>query len=459
MGGGVSGLSTAYYLSQAGIPSVLFEKTNRLGGLIQTDLIQNCRLEAGPDSFLAAKPAVKELAHDLPGLESQIISSNDSARRVFVARAGRLIPLPAGMVMMAPGKWLPVLRSELLSTRAKVRLLQETLRKPQQRTEDISVGQFVEDHFGSEVSEFIADPLLSGVYGGNAASLSAASVLPRFVAYEQKYGSLIRGARRELRARSRSAPLFQSFHDGMQVLTDSLARANSDRVSVVHAEVSQVQRSGSLWQVRAGAQTFSSPDLVLACPAQVCGRLLDDSASPLAEELSAIPYSSAILVTLVHERAALGHPLDGFGFLVPAGQRKVLAAATWVSVKFPVRTPPHLAALRGFIVGAEAARLLEAPDSAVINLVHEDFSRWMGTNARPLFSTIHRWPDSMPQYVVGHTERRGKIARLLEHYPGLFLAGNAYDGVGIPDCIRGAQEISKLVACRRIQLKRIEPLT
>jgi oxygen-dependent protoporphyrinogen oxidase len=450
VGGGVSGLSTAYYLSQSGIPSVLFEKTNRLGGLVQTDLIQNCRLEAGPDSFLAAKPAVKELAHDLPGLESQIIGSNDAARRVFVARDGRLVPLPAGMVMIAPGKWLPVLRSELLSTRAKVRLLQETLQRPKQRTEDISVGQFIEDHFGPEVLECIAGPLLSGVYGGDAASLSAASVLPRFVAYERKYGSLIRGVRRELRARSSSAPLFQSFRDGMQALIDSLAQAGGDRARVIHTEVSQVQRSGSLWRVRAGKQTFSSPDLVLACPAHVCGRLLESSAASVAQELGAIPYSSAILVTLVYDRAALGHPLNGFGFLVPAGQRKVLAAATWVSVKFPVRTPSHLAALRGFLVGPEAADLLDAPDAAVIDLVREDFSRWMGTNAGPLFSTIHRWPDSMPQYSVGHSERREKIARLLEQYPGLYLAGNSYDGVGIPDCIRLAQQISKQVVSRRI---------
>jgi oxygen-dependent protoporphyrinogen oxidase len=450
VGGGVSGLSTAYYLAQSGIPSVLFEKTNRLGGLIQTDLIQNCRLEAGPDSFLAAKPAVKELAQDLPGLESQIISSNDVARRVFVGRDGRLVPFPAGMVMMAPGKWPPILRSGLLGVRAKAHLLQETFRKPRQRTQDVSVGEFVEDHFGSEVLEFIADPLLSGVYGGDAASLSAVSVLPRFVGYEQKYGSLIRGVHRELRERTSSASLFQSFRDGMQALTDSLARANSGRVRVIHAEVSSVERSGSRWQISAGEQTFASPDLVLACPAHACGRLLENSALPLAEELSAIPYSSAILVTLVHERAALGHPLDGFGFLVPARQRKVLAAATWVSVKFPIRTPPDLAALRGFIVGSEAASLREAPDAAVIDLVREDFSRWMGTNARPLFSTIHRWPDSMPQYVVGHAGRCEKITRLLEEYPGLFLAGNAYDGVGVPDCIRGAQEISKLVVRRRI---------
>ncbi|MGH9693355.1 MAG: protoporphyrinogen oxidase, partial [Bryobacteraceae bacterium] len=344
------------------------------------------------------------------------------------------------MVMMVPGKWPPVLRSELLSPRAKARLLQETFRKPQQRTEDISVGRLVEDHFGSEVLEFIAAPLLSGVYGGDTANLSAASVLPRFLAYEQKYGSLIRGARRELRPKKKREPLFQSFRDGMQVLTDSLARESGGHVSAVHAEISRVQRSGSLWQVSAGEQTLSSPDLVLACPAHVCARLLESSAVPLAEELSAIPYSSAILVTLVYELATLGHPLNGFGFLVPARQRKALAAATWINVKFPVRIPSHLAALRGFIVGAEATTLFHAPDADVIDLVREDFSRWMGIEARPLFSTIHRWPDSMPQYVVGHSERRAKIARLLEQYPGLFLTGNAYDGIGIPDCIRGAQE-------------------
>ena len=193
-----------------------------------------------------------------------------------------LVPLPAGMVMMVPGKWPPVLRSELLSARAKVRLLQETFRKPQQRTEDISVGRFVEDHFGSEVLEFIADPLLSGVYGGDAASLSAASVLPRFVAYEQKYGSLIRGARRELRRKKNREPLFQSFRDGMQVLTDSLAREQAaDASAWFTPKCPSVQRSGSLWQVSAGEQTFSSPDLVLACPAHVCARLLEGSARHL----------------------------------------------------------------------------------------------------------------------------------------------------------------------------------
>ena len=448
VGGGISGLSTAYYLSQAGISSILFEKTTRLGGLIQTDVIQGCRLEAGPDSYLAAKPAIKELAHDLPALESQIISSNDASRRVFVARDGRLLPLPADMVMMAPGKWPPILRSDLLSARTKAHLVREVFRKPRKRTEDISVGELVEDHFGSEVLELIAAPLLSGVYGGQTTALSAASVLPRFLAYEEKYGSLIRGARRELRQKKKREALFQSFRDGMQVLPDSLARTAAGHLSVVHSEIDEVRPYGSVWQIRAGEQTLSSPNLVLACPAHVCSRLLENSAAPLAEELSAIPYSSAILVTLVYDRAALGHPLNGFGFLVPAHERNVLAAATWINVKFPIRIPPHLAALRGFIVGDEATDLLAASDADIIELVRQDFSRWMGADAHPLFSTIHRWPNSMPQYVVGHSARCARIECLLEGHPGLFLAGNAYYGVGIPDCIHNAQEISKQVAAR-----------
>jgi len=448
VGGGISGLSTAYYLSQAGISSILFEKTTRLGGLIQTDVIQGCRLEAGPDSYLAAKPAIKELARDLPALESQIISSNDTSRRVFVACDGRLLPLPSGMVMMAPGKWPPILRSDLLSAHAKAHLLREIFRKPRKRTEDISVGELVEDHFGSEVLELIAAPLLSGVYGGQTTALSAASVLPRFLAYEEKYGSLIRGARHELRQKKKREALFQSFRDGMQVLPDSLARAAAGHLSIVHAEIDEVKPYGSVWQIRTGEQTLSSPNLVLASPAHVCSRLLQNSAAPLAEELSAIPYSSAILVTLVYDRAALRHPLNGFGFLVPAHERNVLAAATWINVKFPIRIPPHLAALRGFIVGAEAMNLLAASDTDVIELVRQDFSQWMGIDTRPLFSTAHRWPNSMPQYVVGHSARCARIECLLEGYPGLFLAGNAYYGVGIPDCIRSAEEISKQLIAR-----------
>jgi protoporphyrinogen/coproporphyrinogen III oxidase len=455
VGGGVSGLATAYFLSKAGIPSTIIEKENRLGGLIKTDLIEGCQLEAGPDSYIASKPALTELARELPALagqllSEQIIGSNDQARRVFVARRGKLVPLPKGMVMMVPGQWSSLLRSPLLSVGAKWRILKETLAQPRQRAEDISVGQLVGEHFGREVLEYLTEPLLCGVYGGNSASLSAQSVLPRFAAYEQKFGSLVKGVRREARNYKPSGPMFLSLRDGMQALTDALAAAIAESTNIIHAEAVQIQQSGSSWRVQAGDSWLEANRLILACPADVAGKLLQNSAAPLAGELSAIPYSSAVLAMLVYDRAELNHPLDGFGFLVPQAERKTIAAATWVNTKFPSRVPPGLAALRGFIVGDQAVRLLNTPQADIIQRVRDDFRHFMGVTAAPRFCTVHAWPRSMPQYVVGHARRRQNIAQILPQYPGLALAGNAYDGVGIPDCIRMAKEVVKQISDRRV---------
>ncbi|HEY1946186.1 MAG TPA: protoporphyrinogen oxidase [Bryobacteraceae bacterium] len=449
VGGGVSGLATAYFLSKAGIPSTIIEKENRLGGLIKTDLIEGCQLEAGPDSYIASKPAVTELARELPALAGQVMGSNDQARRVFVARRGKLVPLPKGMVMMVPGQWGPLIRSPLLSVGAKWRILKETLAQPRQRAEDISVGQLVEEHFGREVLEYLTEPLLCGVYGGNSASLSAQSVLPRFAGYEQKFGSLVKGVRGEARNKP-SGPMFLSLRDGMQTLTDALAGAIAESTNVVFAEATRIERSGSIWRVKAGDAWLEANRLMLACPAHVAGKLLQASAPPLASELSAIPYSSAVLAMLVYNRAELNHPLDGFGFLVPQAERKTIAAATWVNTKFPSRVPPGLAALRGFIVGDQAVQFLNTPQADIIQRVRDDFRHFMGVTAAPRFGTVHAWPRSMPQYVVGHARRRQNIAQILPQYPGLALVGNAYDGVGIPDCIRMAKEVVKQISETRV---------
>ncbi|HMF77864.1 MAG TPA: protoporphyrinogen oxidase [Bryobacteraceae bacterium] len=445
VGGGVSGLATAYFLSKAGIPSTIVEKANRLGGLIKTDLIEGCRLEAGPDSYIASKPAVTELARELPVLAGQVMGSNDEARRIFVARGGKLVPMPKGMVMMVPGQWGPLLRSPLLSLGGKWRILKETLSQPRHRAEDISVGRLVEDHFGHEVLEYLTEPLLCGVYGGDSANLSAQSVLPRFAGYEEKYGSLVKGIRREVREKP-NGPMFLSLRDGMQALTDALSGAIADSTNVIHAEATHVERSSLGWRLKAGGAWLQASRLVLACPAHAAGKLLQTEAAPLSAELSAIPYSSAILAMLVYDRTALDHPLDGFGFLVPQAERKTIAAATWINTKFPSRLPAGRAALRGFIVGEEAHRLLNVPQAEIIARVREDFRRFMGITSTPLFSTVHFWPDSMPQYVVGHNRRQQSILKLLGGYPGLGLVGNAYDGVGVPDCVRRAKELVKQIA-------------
>jgi oxygen-dependent protoporphyrinogen oxidase len=443
IGGGVSGLATAYFLSRYAIPSTIVEKSWRTGGLIKTDLTDGCQLEAGPDSYIATKPAVTELTQELPGLRDQIIGSNDAARRIFVVRDGKLQAMPQGMVMMVPGDWDALKKSSVVSAQAKRAIHRETKWKPLERKEDISVGQLVEEHFDAEVLEYLTEPLLCGVYGGESERLSAESVLPRFMGYERKYGSLVKGVRQELHDKPRAGSLFLSLRDGMQTLTNSLAAAGAGRANVVRGEVIAVKQDGRQWQVRVGKEMLTAGSVVLCCPAHVNAQLLAASVPSVANELAAIPYSSAILVMMVYDQAALGHSTDGFGFLVPRGERKTIAAATWVNTKFPSRIRPGLAALRAFIVSHRAVELAEATEAEIVALVQDDYKRLMGITAQPLFHTFHRWPNSMPQYVVGHAQRVTSLFQQLTEYPGLFLAGNAYDGVGIPDCVRRARDIAQ----------------
>jgi protoporphyrinogen/coproporphyrinogen III oxidase len=439
VGGGVSGLATAYFLAARGIASTLFEKSDRLGGVIKTDIREGCRLEAGPDSFLSAKPAVADLARAL-GLDGHIIGSNEKTRRVYVVRNGKLVAMPKGMVMMVPAQWTPVFRSRLFSIGAKVRLFAETFEKPRIRSEDVSVGQLVQEHFGREVLEYITEPLLCGVYGGDSGSLSAESVLPRFLGYEARYGSLVKGVRQESRKATPPAPLFSSFRNGMGELIDALASGSQSHCRIVHSAVTQVEQTAGGWRVTADGKALDGSSLVLACPSYVSGELLRNISPSLASHLSAIPYSSAILVTLVLEASQVERKLDGFGFLVPRAERRSIAAATCIHKKFPDRIRSDLAAIRAFIVGKEAKELLHEPESALVDLVRQELLRLTGVQGQPVFSTVYTWPDSMPQYVVGHKERQRAITETLEHFAGLYLVGNSYDGVGIPDCIRLAKQ-------------------
>lgn len=447
VGAGVSGLSAAYFLSRSGIRSTLIEKADRLGGLIKTDLVGGCELEAGPDSYLAAKPAVTELAQELPALKDQIIGSNDASRRIFVVRGGKLMPMPPGMVMMVPTRWGTCLGSPLFNLKTKLGFFAEMLRKPIERRDDISVEQFVTDHLGKEVLRYVAEPLLSGVYGGDSARMSTESVLPRFLAYERTYGSLIRGARREHRGASRQS-IFLSFRSGMQTLTDSLAQAAANHTQILHAQATRVERSAGGWRVHVGQDRIQTKHVILACPAYVAAELIEGPVPSLASELAAVRYTSAILVNLVYERSSLKHALNGFGFLVPRHERRSIAAVTYVSTKFPNRVPAALAAVRAFFVDPEAGSFLSASNDTLIDLVRSELRRLSRIDAAPLFWNVQRWPNSMPQYEVGHPQRCKKISGLLESCRELYLIGNAYQGVGIPDCVCVAKETAKRITAQ-----------
>jgi oxygen-dependent protoporphyrinogen oxidase len=355
--------------------------------------------------------------------------------------------------MMVPGDLRAAFESPLLGTVTKFRLLRETRMKPRTRTEDFSVGELVTDHFGPEMLEYVAEPLLCGVYGGDAEQLSANSVLPRFIAYEKRFGSLIKGVKHDQQKPAETTgSLFRSFEGGMQTLSDALVKATAKSVPVIHSEVTRIDKADGGWRVQMGQESMSCSRVVLACPAHISSALLERSAPELATELSRIPYSSAILAMLVFDRAALGHSLDGFGFLIPRRERKTIAAATWVNTKFPARIRTGLAALRGFIVGSKAEELIRggADKDAVSALVLADFQRLMGFTATPLFSTVYFWPKCMPQYVVGHQSRVKSLLRLEDKSAGIHLASNILEGVGVPDTIRRAKDVAKQIAADRV---------
>ncbi|MGC2657263.1 MAG: FAD-dependent oxidoreductase, partial [Bryobacteraceae bacterium] len=213
-------------------------------------------------------------------------------------------------------------------------------------------------------------------------------------------------------------------------------------------EALSIEREDSSWRVRVGGDWISARDVVLACPAYVSGSIVGTVAPELGREVSSIPYSSAILLTLIFQRAELNHLVSGFGFLTPPSERKTLAAATYIHTKFPSRVGEGLAALRGFVVGNQAETLMNAPDSDLLRLVREDFKRLLKIEAQPVTYAIHRWPKSMPQYVVGHAERYRRICQHLQGLPGLYVISNAYEGVGIPDCVRLAKETANSLASR-----------
>ena len=446
IGGGISGLSAAFYLSRRGVKTTLVEPSVRLGGLIQTNLISGCRLEAGPDSFIATKPAVQQLAMDL-GIQHDLIGSNDAERRVFIVRHGALTPMPKGMAMMVPTDIAAALASPLFGEDSKQCFRSEENTLPLQRPGDFSIRELVEPHFGTEALEYVTEPLLSGVYGGNAAELSARSVLPRFVEYERVYGSLIEGARREART-AQPGSLFLSFANGMEQLIQTLAEQIDTFTNIVHDRCLAIEPdSAGGYRVRCEHREFYATQVIAATPAHVTARLLEPLDEALAGELASIPYSSAILSTFLFEQQSFHHPLNGFGFLVPRPERNLVAAATWINTKFPTRVAPGSIAVRAFLVDPEAEQQAHVPDGDLSRATLADLHRMMRISATPIYADIHRWPRSMPQYVVGHSERIDRVLNRLTNHPRLHLASNYLDGIGIPDCVRwGSQSAAQVVA-------------
>ncbi len=416
IGGGISGLTAAHYCVGQ---SVVVEASPRLGGVLRTETIQGCVVEQGADSWLTSKPWAAELARDL-GLGDQLTGCNDAGRRTFIWKKGELVEFPDGMQLVSPTAALPIIRSKLIGPRTKLMMGMDFFRKPKRFPEkERTVGAMVADHFGIEAVDYIAEPLLSGIYGGDPFELSATCVLPKLVERERKTGSLVRGAKIE----KREGALFTTIRDGLEKLIEALTPPDW-----LHGKAEWIERAAGGYRVKVNGDWIEASCVIVACETHQAAKLM-----PELESLARFRHSSASAVSIGFQRADVSHPLNGFGMLVPKCEHRKMSACTWMNTKFPHRVAPGMALLRCFFTDVRSS------DEEMVEMARTELRELMGITAAPVFSTVARWPKSLPLYEVGHEKRVVETERLLTALPGLKVIGNAFHGVGIPDCVRLAK--------------------
>ncbi len=458
IGGGISGLSAAYRLTQTGAAEVvLLEGSSQLGGTLRTYQRDGFLLEGGPDSFISEKPEALQLAREL-GLEAQLLQTNDAHRRSFIVRGGQLRPVPEGFQLLAPARFWPFVTSDIFSWTGKARVALEAFVPPRPTAnggdvndDDESLADFVRRRFGREALERMAQPMVGGIYTADPERLSLRATMPRFLDMERAHGSVIRAlvnARRRnhgaANARGTSGArysLFLTFAAGMQTLSDALARHLHTRAEVrldSPVKALSYEHQHKQWRLTLeDGETLAADAVCLALPAYRAAELLRDTDDKLADELDAIPYASTATVNLAFRRADIAHRLDGFGFVVPFVEKLTTLACTFSSVKFAGRAPEGHALLRLFVGGALQPETFALDDDEMIKRVRDDLRQLLGVNAAPRFARVEKWPRSMAQYHLGHTARVARLRARLAQLPALQLAGNAYGGAGVPDCIRG----------------------
>jgi oxygen-dependent protoporphyrinogen oxidase len=499
IGGGITGLAVAHRVLERSmalrkqVELVLIEGSARLGGIVQTDKREGFLLERGPDSFLSEKTAGIELAKRLQ-LESHLIETNQNHRRSFIVRNGRLLPVPAGFNLLAPARLWPLVTSDIFSWPGKARMALDLLlpRGSANGSADESLAQFVRRRLGREALERMAQPMVGGIYTADPETLSLQATMPRFLEMERQHRSVILALRKAVSRPARAGNakrsgtfseghgsgarygLFLSYDRGMQVLTNKLAerisnfrseisdlrsqvsRAETSRASIQSQKTTTIQLNTTVeslelerepitgelttWKIRTNrGETLTANAVCLALPSYVSAGLLRSVDAQLASELAGISYASSATINLAYKRDDIPHPLDGFGFVVPFIEKRTAIACTFSSVKFAGRAPEGNALLRVFVGGALQPEVVDMTEAELVSRVRDDLRDLLGIQQPPLFTEVSRWNRSMPQYNLGHIARIRRIEDRTASLLGLALAGNAYSGLGIPDCIRSGE--------------------
>jgi protoporphyrinogen/coproporphyrinogen III oxidase len=453
VGGGIAGLTAAYELSQqarngASIEVVLFESSNRLGGIVETVREGGFIIECGPDAWITEKPWAKVLAEEL-GLADEIISSNDATRKTYVLLDGHLQPMPDGMRMMVPTDLTALDNSELFSPEAKQAFHAETTRADELKNtapdHDESVAEFVHRHFGTEVLEKIGAPLLSGVFGGDVRKLSVRAVMAPFVAMEQEQGSLIKAL--QSKTTTEKPAIFTTLRSGLGTLIDRMIAAIPTEWIRLGDEVSFISNGDEGWLIGTAKEVERFDALIIAAPIDSARALLEPIDSRIAE-LMVMDASSAVVVGFGFANAAHFAIPPGFGFLVPPGSGSLLLAATFMDQKFPDRVPENGRLLRAFFGGVAAERLMRCGNDETASVARLELASILGPLPEPQITVVRRWPRSLPQYSVGHLDRMAELTHRVQALEGLTLLGNGYHGVGLPDLIRDARTAVRTITSK-----------
>ncbi len=463
VGGGITGLTTAYRLVRAGhdgagrpLSVTLLEERPRLGGNIQTERRDGFVIDGGPDSFVVTRPQAANLCREL-GLGDRMIGTTEKNRKVYIRQGGALHPLPEGLVLAIPSRVWPLAKSPLFSWPGKARMALDLLLPRRPEIGDESVGHFIRRRLGNEALERLAEPLLGGIYAGNVDSLSLRATFPQLLDLERKHRSLIRGAVAQRAARKdqkgRPPPsLFTSLLGGMGELVDALAAAikkgggelrTSAGVASIHAGALPGGKAAPFrLELQGGGEPLLADDVVLTTPAHAAATALDSYDRDLAARLRQVPYVSSAVVVFGFTRADVPHALDASGLIIPKGEKRRALAATFISSKWAGRAPSDAALLRVFLGGHRDPGALAQTDDELIQIARDELGALLGLRAKPTLARVYRYDRANAQPVIGHLDRVEKMRSLAAEHPGLHLAGAAFDGVGIPDCVRQATEVA-----------------
>ncbi|MBM7563821.1 protoporphyrinogen oxidase [Paenibacillus sacheonensis] len=469
IGGGISGLSSAFYLlkeaelrGRKALVTVV-DPSERIGGKIDTLRKQGFVIEKGPDSFLARKTAIVDLAFDL-GIQDELTGTNPAAKKTYILHRGKLHPMPPGLVLGVPTEIMPFAKTGLISWGGKLRALMDFVLPASKAEGDESVGEFLTRRVGPEVMERIAEPLLAGIYAGDLSKLSLQSTFPQFREAERRHGSLIRGTRANRRkgAAAPAAPnrlpkhlqnsMFLTFKNGLatmlEALTDALAGAESrfglKAVAFRQNEPGDKQATAPYEVLMSDGEILEADGIVITAPAHDAADLLEPHIP--VDALRAVNYVSVANVVMAFDKASFGMEFDGSGFVVPRSEGTTITACTWTSAKWLHSSPDDKVLLRCYVGRANDEEVVDLPDEDLKEAVRRDIRNVLGITAEPIFTEITRLHRSMPQYPVGHVQATAKLrAQLRSQLPGVWAAGAAFDGVGLPDCIRQGKESARIV--------------